>query len=539
MILRRGQQSSCKLAVIASVTASTRMADESRVSTSASTSSTSASASTSTGSTSSTSTCHVQPHYKQQKWTGIRKQKVATSSFCSTTDNKNNSSVFGGGGGGGGGGGRKTSRRTWWCCVLGVLGFFLLQICTYFVFLDGIEISSTIQTKATATATVTARRKIMSSTIVTVYADDDPLTCSTTTKDTTAIQTNTKSSLSFLSWFHQKDTTTPHDQNAERENEHNQNVNHGIDNNSEQQHGGDTQEDRNINNAADHNQNNDHKPIVMVGGSDGSGTRAVVQLLRELGTIIVADDPHTFDVHASELRQGWPGLIHRVYSSFGGNPNNEDDDTSRNNSYDNGNSSHDGDHTIFSSSSLSSRNGTTTLAGINYDWPPPPPRQDEEEDPKKVHANHTTTDDSAATNATTTTTTTTNNHRKRIEAEIETLKAGWETKYQTPKLKVFSSRNGIRRITFPHAVAHKVKYAIKAPVSMLVLPLFASSFFQSSQSVKSSSQSKSQSQSHHNPKQPPPVLKFLHVLRDGRDIAVSINQSPVLKFYDLTYPIRQ
>jgi hypothetical protein len=56
------------------------------------------------------------------------------------------------------------------------------------------------------------------------------------------------------------------------------------------------------------------QPILVIGGSDGSGTRAVVDTIRELGGIIVADDTETFDVHASELwyHQGWPGLVKQV-----------------------------------------------------------------------------------------------------------------------------------------------------------------------------------------------------------------------------------
>jgi hypothetical protein len=58
----------------------------------------------------------------------------------------------------------------------------------------------------------------------------------------------------------------------------------------------------------------DQQPILIIGGSDGSGTRAFVDTLRQLGAIVVADDSVTFDVHASEFfqHQGWPGLINAV-----------------------------------------------------------------------------------------------------------------------------------------------------------------------------------------------------------------------------------
>jgi hypothetical protein len=58
----------------------------------------------------------------------------------------------------------------------------------------------------------------------------------------------------------------------------------------------------------------DASPILIVGGSDGSGTRAFVDVLRELGGLVVADDPETFDVHAAEMfsHTGWPGLVNAV-----------------------------------------------------------------------------------------------------------------------------------------------------------------------------------------------------------------------------------
>jgi hypothetical protein len=60
--------------------------------------------------------------------------------------------------------------------------------------------------------------------------------------------------------------------------------------------------------------------------------------------------------------------------------------------------------------------------------------------------------------------------------------------------------------------ATAVAYAMKAPVSMLILPIMARYF------------------------SPKTGIKFIHVVRDGRDVALSSNQSPVVKFYNNTYP---
>ena len=58
----------------------------------------------------------------------------------------------------------------------------------------------------------------------------------------------------------------------------------------------------------------DDKPILVIGGTDGSGTRAFVDTIKDLGAVIVADDPVTFDVHAAELfrKQGWPAFVNTV-----------------------------------------------------------------------------------------------------------------------------------------------------------------------------------------------------------------------------------
>jgi hypothetical protein len=58
----------------------------------------------------------------------------------------------------------------------------------------------------------------------------------------------------------------------------------------------------------------DKLPILIIGGSDGSGTRAFVHAIKTLGVVIVADDRDTFDVHGQEMfhKQGWPALVNRI-----------------------------------------------------------------------------------------------------------------------------------------------------------------------------------------------------------------------------------
>jgi hypothetical protein len=62
----------------------------------------------------------------------------------------------------------------------------------------------------------------------------------------------------------------------------------------------------------DHNnQYNDlqNLKLLLIGGSDGSGTRGVVSLLERLGVPVIVDDPVSRDIHAAEIDGGWPSLI--------------------------------------------------------------------------------------------------------------------------------------------------------------------------------------------------------------------------------------
>lgn len=58
-------------------------------------------------------------------------------------------------------------------------------------------------------------------------------------------------------------------------------------------------------------------PPIIVGGTDGSGTRAVVTMLSNLEVLMVKDDVCTFDVHAGEMG-GWPPVVRRAIRHSGG-----------------------------------------------------------------------------------------------------------------------------------------------------------------------------------------------------------------------------
>ena len=54
------------------------------------------------------------------------------------------------------------------------------------------------------------------------------------------------------------------------------------------------------------------RPMLLVGGTDGSGTRSVVDLLENLGVLMAVDDEGTMDVHGEEMPGGWPPIVKDV-----------------------------------------------------------------------------------------------------------------------------------------------------------------------------------------------------------------------------------
>ena len=167
----------------------------------------------------------------------------------------------------------------------------------------------------------------------------------------------------------------------------------------------------------------DAGPLVVVGGSDGSGTRAVVSLLQQLGVPLAIDDPVSNDVHAGEVG-GWPALVHPLLQAA---------------------------HDQYQG----------PVCGMNF---PPDP--------------------------------------------VRTASAGdlVDRTEQLVRQLVRTSRE--KAPTHSHAARFAGVVALKAPVAMALLPYF---------------------------RRVSPDLRFIHVVRDGRDIAFSSNQSPVLKFFNASF----
>ncbi|RYH05332.1 hypothetical protein EON65_45025 [archaeon] len=169
----------------------------------------------------------------------------------------------------------------------------------------------------------------------------------------------------------------------------------------------------------------DSKSVLIVGGTDGSGTRRVVQVLTDLGVTMVSEDPETYDIHA-DLVSGWPPVVKPVLKHT---------------------------HTLnYKPEDLPKHVNQQTIAAV----------------------------------------------RKITEQAQKD-----STKPQSSRLAVGGALN-----IKTHAHASAIQYGFKAPVAMTLLPYWTSVL---------------------------PRVKFLHVLRDGRDIAFSANQGPVEKFYEDMY----
>lgn len=165
--------------------------------------------------------------------------------------------------------------------------------------------------------------------------------------------------------------------------------------------------------------------VLVVGGTDGSGTRRVVQILTELGVKMISEDPETYDIHA-DLVGGWPNLVSPVLSA---------------------------------------------THSVNFL-------------PSKLEMKL----------------------RDRIGANIKSLlHRVLEDSSKPPSNKL--AVGGVLPKP-PRIQARNVRYGFKAPVAMTLVPFWI-------QALQSS--------------------MFIHVLRDGRDIAFSANQGPVQKFYGDMY----
>jgi hypothetical protein len=164
------------------------------------------------------------------------------------------------------------------------------------------------------------------------------------------------------------------------------------------------------------------KSILIVGGSDGSGTRAFVDTLGRLQVPMLVDDAGTLDVHGQALfhGQGWPPLVQLVL-----------------------NETHTANYNV---SQLSAR------------------------------------------------------VRALVKIELDAFQAHYSVRAE----KLIQAARAWNKSTAEH-----VHYGFKAPVSILLLPLLTHQF---------------------------ESVKFLHVVRDGRDVALSSNQSPVTKYYQSYHP---
>ncbi len=158
---------------------------------------------------------------------------------------------------------------------------------------------------------------------------------------------------------------------------------------------------------------------LIVGGSDGSGTRAFAQILEHLGVPILVEDRGTMDVHAKEMYngEGWPALVTRVLN-------------------------------------------VTRSASYDIQDIPEPMLQ---------------------------------SAREEVGKFVTSLKFAGAALVGAGIGKTWAT---------------SVSWAFKAPISILLLPLFREKL---------------------------PALKVLHIVRDGRDVALSDNHSPVQKFYTYFY----
>ena len=223
-----------------------------------------------------------------------------------------------------------------------------------------------------------------------------------------------------------------------------------------------------------------HKPTpLMVGGSDGSGTRSVVALLEKLGVNMVVDDRGTNDVHADEMG-GWPPVVSPVRRAGG-------------------------------------RAKRTS--------PPPPPTLPPTH-PATAVAHSPPTGGCLAVYRLYSSPHTP--HHTPAASLSQVLQAVHGADYEVDSVErsvVDRTFTSLRALTtslarkasrYSNSKALGVTYGFKAPVSMCLVPFFHRAYATNAGG-----------------------MKFLQVVRDGRDIAFSGNQSPVTKFYKANFDARE
>jgi len=193
------------------------------------------------------------------------------------------------------------------------------------------------------------------------------------------------------------------------------------------------------------------RAMMVICGTDGSGTRKVVQVLADMGVLVVSEDPETYDIHG-DLMGGWPTVVKPVVQN---------------------------------------------VKTLNY-WPEDAagdnnrqgrPGSAAEVAASKKHPNVLPTNVNIA-----------------VGGSLRRLIDQARRDSSKPQSFVLAKGGALPRPS--GSDAKRVSFAFKAPVAMTLTPYWAHL---------------------------EPHFKLLHVLRDGRDISFSANQSPVAKFYNDMY----
>ena len=196
--------------------------------------------------------------------------------------------------------------------------------------------------------------------------------------------------------------------------------------------------------------------ILVVGGTDGSGTRGVVDLLERLGVPIVVDDHLSKDIHAQEIG-GWPSVVGPLLM----------DQRQRHETT--------GRTLVNDVSQPTQRLDMCSPRSVEF-----PPRA--EKMPPQLASSTT----------------------EALLQLVATILA--KSNVLPPRAPGSGGESSDQ--PSPSSSWHPT-VAFKAPVAMAVVPHLVA--------MGAS-------------------VRFLHVVRDGRDIALSSNRSPVLKFFNQTFP---
>ena len=249
-------------------------------------------------------------------------------------------------------------------------------------------------------------------------------------------------------------------------------------------------------------------PILLVGGSDGSGTRGVVDvLMNELYVDFIVEDRTTLDVHGQQMfsGEGWPKLVTTTLQATNGSLLYEYNTLPFNTKTVINDNLHKLIQSLQRQKFMTQKDRQlhkmihTAIKHSHQQEPQPQPQQQAKKKTKIAYNRKTQQNEhNNNTHETIVVTDHTNNNTNR------TLSPG----FKNQKNRTFALQQHILETLIPNQEAATVSYGFKAPATMLCLPLFTAIM----KDLYKHNRNTTTVANHHDTNYP--KVKFIHVVRE-------------------------